>query len=140
MSNLIFLRDPIRAYVDGDWVRAQGTTLGADNGIGVAAALAVLEDQKLDHGPLAALFTVEEETGLSGALNIDPAFLNGHYLINLDTEEEGEACISCAGGARTDFFFTTSWEVVPGAMNGVKIFVGGLLGGHSGMDINRGPW
>jgi len=133
-----FIREPIRPYIDGEWVRAEGTTLGADNGIGVAAALAVLEDRKLDHGPLGALFTVEEETGLSGALNVNPAFLNAHYLLNLDTEEEGVACIGCAGGARTDFLFKLEMVPVPAECRGVKIFVGGLLGGHSGMDINRG--
>jgi len=133
-----FVKDPIQPVVDGDWVRADGTTLGADDGMGVAAALAVLEDSTATHGPLTCLFTVEEETGLRGALNTAPDFLRGQYLFNLDTEEEGVACIGCAGGARTDFLFDIEWETTPEASCGLTLKVGGLLGGHSGMDINRG--
>ena len=96
-----FDNDPIRTIIDGDWVRADGTTLGADNGIGVAAEMAVLTDDTLEHGPIECLFTVDEETGLTGAMNLAPGFVKGTILLNLDSEDEGEMFIGCAGGMGT---------------------------------------
>ena len=133
-----FEKDPINAFVDGDWVRAKGTTLGADNGIGVAAMLAVLESKDIAHGPLEALFTVDEETGGTGAIALQAGLLKGSVLINLDTEEEGVLYIGCAGG----IFATTSFPYVaePSEKDsiGFKINLTGLKGGHSGLDINLG--
>ncbi|MCB1830902.1 MAG: M20/M25/M40 family metallo-hydrolase, partial [Gammaproteobacteria bacterium] len=97
-----FTRDPITTRVDGDWVTAQGTTLGADNGIGVAAILAVLESKELEHGPLEALFTCNEESGMDGAFGLKPAVLKGRLLINTDAEDEGVLCIGCAGGVNVN--------------------------------------
>lgn len=123
-------------YQDG-WLTAKGTTLGADNGIGVAAALAVLEDKKLTHGPLELLFTVDEETGLTGARYIKPHFLSGRKYLNLDSEEEGVFTIGCSGGADTEFSMPiTRQTVAPGSR--LKLQVAGLKGGHSGLDINTG--
>jgi dipeptidase D len=93
-----FDNDPIETYIDGEWLRARGTTLGADNGIGMAAALAVLASDKIEHGPLECLFTVDEETGLTGAFALKSGFMNGDVLLNLDSEDEGEIFIGCAGG------------------------------------------
>lgn len=132
-----FTQDPIQAKIKGEWVQAQGTTLGADNGIGNAAALAVMEDESLSHPPLEFLFTVEEETGLTGASQIQPGFLKGTKLLNLDSEDEGEFTIGCAGGADTQIFFP--FERIPGEngdLYALKIF--GLQGGHSGVDIHLG--
>jgi len=132
-----FSRDPIRPVRQGDWIQAQGTTLGSDNGIGVAAALAVLEDDSLMHGPLEFLFTVDEETGLTGATKLEPGFLKGKKLFNLDSEDEGVFTIGCAGGADSEiiFPFQRSPKDSPSAWK-IKIF--GLRGGHSGIDINQG--
>ena len=93
-----FETDPIETIIDGEWVRANGTTLGSDNGIGVAATLAVLASTDLTHGPLEALFTIDEETGMTGVFGLEPGLLNGDILLNLDSEEEGELCVGCAGG------------------------------------------
>jgi dipeptidase D len=135
-----FMEDPIQTYVDGDWVRARGTTLGADNGIGVAAALAVATDPTLKHGPLELLFTVDEETGMTGAGGLDTSLLKGKLLINMDTEEDGVLCVGCAGGA--DNLLTLECaRVAPQPVGRVySLEVAGLRGGHSGVDIheNRG--
>lgn len=133
-----FTRDPIDVYLDGDQVRARGTTLGADDGMGVAAALAVLASKELAHGPLEALFTVDEETGLTGAQAVRPGWLRAKYLLNLDSEQEGELTIGCAGGI--DLVATRRITRAPPAPGRValRIKVSGLKGGHSGTDIAAG--
>ncbi len=133
-----FDNDPIEAYVDGDWVKANGTTLGADNGIGVAASLAVLCEEDLKHGELECLFTIEEETGMTGAFGLKPGFVNGDILLNLDSEDEGELYIGCAGGIDTNVVFDYDEEPLPDNYKGFRIIVKGLKGGHSGLDINHG--
>ncbi len=133
-----FDNDPIETYVDGEWLRARGTTLGADNGIGVAAALAVLASDKIVHGPLECLFTVDEETGLTGAFALKEGFMNGDVLLNLDSEDEGEIFIGCAGGCRTNAVFEYRTVDVPEGYHYFTIEVKGLTGGHSGDDINKG--
>ncbi len=133
-----FLTDPIRPYNDGEWVRAQGTTLGADNGIGVAISLAVLEDTTLKHGPLEVLFTIDEETGMTGVKNLDTSLLQGKRLINLDTEDDHELCIGCAGGIDAVVIIKPVFEPVPDNMISFKIVLEGLRGGHSGIDIHTG--
>ena len=131
-----FLRDPINAYVDGDWVTADRTTLGADNGIGVAMGLAALTDPSVKHGPLEVLVTYDEETGMTGADCLKPGVLKGDILINLDSEQEGELCVGCAGGldATADFKYRT--YKAPEGYVGYVLTVKGLQGGHSGMDIS----
>lgn len=133
-----FEKDPINAYVDGEWVTAEGTTLGADNGIGVAAAMAVLEDKDMEHGPIEALVTVDEETGMTGAFGLKSGMLDGEILINMDSEDEGELYIGCAGGMDTIAFMDYKEEDVPGNMKAYKLVVKGLKGGHSGLDIHLG--
>ncbi len=133
-----FEKDPIDAYVDGDWVTARGTTLGADNGMGVAATMAVLEAKDLVHGPVEALITMDEETGMTGAENLKAGVMDGDILINLDSEDEGELYIGCAGGIDTTGEFTYTPEDVPEGMAAYKLIVKGLKGGHSGLDINLG--
>ena len=133
-----FEKDPIRVYVDQGWVKAQGTTLGADNGIGVAAAMAVLADNTLEHGPVEALFTVDEETGMTGAFALREGFLKGDILLNLDSEDEGELYIGCAGGIDTTATFKYTTNNVVGAVQAWKLEVKGLKGGHSGLDIILG--
>ncbi len=133
-----FEHDAIRAVVDGEWVRAEGTTLGADDGIGMAASLALLLDDDAEHGPLEALFTVDEETGLTGAFNLGEGMLTGKYLINLDSEDEGEIFIGCAGGVDTVAKFALEQEAVPAGYVFYRVDVKDLLGGHSGDDINKG--
>ena len=133
-----FDNDAIQAYVDGEWVRAKGTTLGADDGIGVAAQLAVLTDKNIEHGPIECLFTVDEETGLTGAFALEEGFLNGKYLLNLDSEDEGEVYIGCAGGIDTTVSFDYQSEQVPENHVAYKIIVKGLKGGHSGDEIQKG--
>lgn len=132
-----FAHDPIRTYVEGGWLHADGTTLGADNGVGVAAALAVLEDPGLVHGPLEALFTLEEESCMGGALGLADGWLQGQRLINMDSEESGDAYIGCAGGCDVvvDARLPTS---APSADEvGLSVALSGLQGGHSGIDIHR---
>ncbi|NTW31174.1 MAG: aminoacyl-histidine dipeptidase [Bacteroidetes bacterium] len=131
-----FEKDPIIPWIDGEWVRAKGTTLGADNGIGVAAAMAVLEAKNLVHGPLEALFTIDEETGMTGAFGLKSGLLKADILMNLDTEEEGDLCVGCAGGTNANIKFHFSEEKVPADMVSYKVTVKGLKGGHSGVDIN----
>ncbi len=130
-----FEKDPIQPVIDGDWVKADGTTLGADNGIGMAAILAALEDNSLIHGPLEGLFTLTEETGMVGAFGLDPHLLKGDILLNLDSEEEGELCVGCAGGLDANVTIPYKEEVVSAGMQGYEIKVGGLRGGHSGSEI-----
>ena len=129
-----FSKDPIRTVIDGDWVRADGTTLGADNGIGVAMVLAILADKNLSHPPLEALFTASEEIGLLGASAVQPNWLNGSVLLNLDFEDEGELCIGCAGATNADYTVPLQYEPLRG--QGYQLHVGGLKGGHSGVEIH----
>ncbi len=133
-----FENDPIETYIDGEWVRAKGTTLGADNGIGMAATLAVLASDNLQHGKIEALFTVDEETGLTGAYGMKPGFLSGDYLLNLDSEDEAEIYIGCAGGIDTTAIFTYKPTMTPSDYFFFRIEVGNLKGGHSGGDIHKG--
>lgn len=130
-----FEKDPIEAWVDGEWVRAKGTTLGADNGMGVAVALAVLESKDLKHGPVEVLVTVDEETGMTGARALKPGLLDGDILINLDSETEGELYVGCAGGIDITAEREYTAEPVPAGYKAFKLNVKGLKGGHSGMDI-----
>ena len=133
-----FMKDPIKTYIDGDWVKARGTTLGADNGIGVAAAMAAMIDKDLVHGPLEALFTVNEEIGLEGAENLGKDMISGNILINMDSEDDGEIFVGCAGGIDTTADFKYQRSYTPENFEYMKVSVGGLLGGHSGSDINMG--
>jgi dipeptidase D len=133
-----FDKDPIQPYVDGDWVKAKGTTLGSDNGIGVAAALAVLEDKDLQHGPIEALFTLDEETGLNGAQALKAGFLNSKILINLDSEEDGAFYIGCSGGQNTTVKFSFKPSEIQKNSIALELKVTGLKGGHSGLDISSG--
>ena len=132
-----FLKDPIKPVVRDGWVYASGTTLGADNGVGVAAAMAIFEDSALVHGPLEALFTIEEETGLTGAQGISNSVLKGKYLLNLDSEEEGAFTIGCAGGADSDFNLPLARKAVK-TKTAFRLMVSGLRGGHSGINIHEG--
>ncbi len=132
-----FAKDPIRATIKGEWVQAEGTTLGADNGIGVATCLAVMEDKDLVHGPLEFLFTVDEETGLTGANKLAKGWLQGTMLLNLDSEEEGTFTIGCAGGA--DSIITLALKRKKAASGNLhRLSISGLRGGHSGIDIHQG--
>lgn len=133
-----FLKDPIQPYIDGEWVKAQGTTLGADNGIGVAVALSILEEKTLEHGPVEVLITVDEETGMTGALALKPGFVKGNILINLDSEDEGELYIGCAGGIDTEASWALEYETCAEDVENFKIEIKGLRGGHSGLDIHLG--
>ncbi|MDY5631353.1 MAG: aminoacyl-histidine dipeptidase [Bacteroidaceae bacterium] len=132
-----FERDAIQTYVDGDWLKAKGTTLGADDGIGIAMEMAVLQATDIEHGPLECVFTRDEETGLSGAEGMGSDFMTGSYLINLDSEDEGEIFISCAGGCRTNVTFSYTDEPTPAGSFAVELKVKGLTGGHSGDDIDK---
>jgi dipeptidase D len=133
-----FANDPIAAHIDGDVVRADHTTLGADDGIGVSAALAVLASTDIPHGPIEALFTIDEETGMTGANGLRPGFLSGDILLNLDSEDEGEICIGCAGGADLKARMTYTESAVTKGALAFSVDVGGLKGGHSGVDIHLG--
>jgi dipeptidase D len=133
-----FEHDPIETIIDGEWVRANGTTLGADNGMGVAAAMAVLESTDLQHGPIEALFTADEETGMTGANGLKPGQLHGDILLNMDSEDEGELYIGCAGGTNGSITFSYQEVVLTCDHDGYKISVTGLKGGHSGVDIHLG--
>lgn len=133
-----FTKDPIKPYVDGEWLKAQGTTLGADNGIGVAAAMAVLADKSLKHGPVNCLFTIDEETGLTGAEALSPELLQGDILVNLDSEDEGEIFIGCAGGVCNYAEFKHVRTRISGDMFYMKVDINSLTGGHSGDDISKG--
>jgi len=131
-----FDKSGIKMYVDNDWVRAEGTTLGADNGLGVATIMSVLENNEISHPRLEALFTVDEETGMTGALQLEKNILNGEILLNLDTEEDDEIGIGCAGGV--DITLTNKFEVSTNHdLLFIKITLNGLSGGHSGMEIHK---
>jgi dipeptidase D len=132
-----FLNDPIQTYVDGEWLKAKGTTLGADNGIGIATQLAVLAADNIQHGPIECLFTVDEETGLTGAFALKEGFMEGDILINLDSEDEGELFIGCAGGANTTAEFAYQTIDAPQDYFFFRVAIKGLSGGHSGDDINK---
>ncbi|MCF7975788.1 MAG: aminoacyl-histidine dipeptidase, partial [Phycisphaerae bacterium] len=136
--NFDFEKDPIDAYILDDWVTARDTTLGADNGIGVATAMAVLQSKDLEHGPLEALFTIDEETGMTGAFGLKADQLHADILINLDSEDEGELYVGCAGGENTNITLDYTEEPVPAGSAAFKISVTGMKGGHSGLDICLG--
>lgn len=136
--NFNFETDPIQTYIEKDWVKAKGTTLGGDDGIGMAAAMAILASKDIEHGPIECLFTIDEETGLTGANALQKGFLTGEILINLDSEEWGEFCIGCAGGKGTTGVFTYEKTKAPADYFWFEAQVKGLNGGHSGSDINVG--
>ena len=131
-----FSKDAIKPYIDGEWVKAKGTTLGADNGIGLAICLALMESKDVKHGPLEFLFTVDEETGLTGAFGLKKEFVKGQLLINLDSEDFGVIYIGCAGGGNSTIKLPLKFESVD--KEGLKIMVKGLRGGHSGIEIDKG--
>lgn len=133
-----FDNDPIQPYIDGDWVKAKGTTLGADNGIGVAAALAVLESKDIEHGPIECLFTLDEETGLTGASSLKKGWLKAEILINMDSEELGTIFIGCSGGKNTAAKIKGKWDKAPKNYSSFELKVAGLKGGHSGLEIHVG--
>lgn len=132
-----FDRDPIQTYVDGEWMKAKGTTLGADDGIGCAIELAILDSDDIEHGPLECVFTRDEETGLTGAEGMKAGFMTGDMLINLDSEDEGQIFVSCAGGRNTTATFHYEREEAPEGWFFITASVKGLVGGHSGDDINK---
>ena len=132
-----FDKDAIKTYIDGEWLTAEGTTLGADDGIGCAIELAILESNDIEHGPIECVFTRDEETGLTGAEGMKAGFMTGDYLINLDSEDEGEIFVSCAGGRNTSAKFTFAREEAPTGSFFLKGSLKGLVGGHSGDDINK---
>ena len=132
-----FDNDPIKTYIDGEWLTAEGTTLGADDGIGCAMELALLASEDIEHGPIECVFTRDEETGLTGAEGMKAGFMTGDYLINLDSEDEGEIFVSCAGGRNTTAKFTFQREAAPAGSFFMRAQLKGLVGGHSGDDINK---
>ena len=132
-----FDNDPIKTYVDGEWLTAEGTTLGADDGIGCAMELALLAADDIEHGPIECVFTRDEETGLTGAEGMKAGFMTGDFLINLDSEDEGEIFVSCAGGRNTSAKFTFQRENAPAGSFFLRAQLKGLVGGHSGDDINK---
>lgn len=132
-----FDTDAIQTYIDGEWLKAKGTTLGADDGIGCAMEMAILADNSLKHGPLECVFTRDEETGLTGAEGMQPGFMTGQMLINLDSEDEGEIFVSCAGGCRTAVTFRFTPEAAPSGSFFLRLTIKGLTGGHSGDDIDK---
>ncbi|AEK23626.1 Peptidase D [Capnocytophaga canimorsus Cc5] len=133
-----FSTEGIKMRIEGDWVKAEGTTLGADNGIGVAAIMAILQSADIEHPDIEALFTIDEETGMTGAMGLKGGLLNGDILLNLDTEEDDEIDIGCAGGVDVTAFREYDQEEIPQDVVAYKIVVKGLQGGHSGMDIHKG--
>ncbi|XQW85260.1 aminoacyl-histidine dipeptidase [Thalassotalea piscium] len=133
-----FLTDPIKPYVDGDWVKAEGTTLGADNGVGLASTLAILESKDIVHGPLEVLITIDEEAGMTGAFGLAPNWFTGEILINTDSEQEGEVYMGCAGGIDGTANFTLDYQDVPENYQAFNLNISGLKGGHSGVDIHLG--
>ncbi len=132
-----FDRDAIQTYIEGDWMHAKGTTLGADDGIGVAMEMAILQANDIEHGPLECVFTRDEETGLTGAFGMQGDFMTGKYLINLDSEDEGEIFVSCAGGCGTTATWTYTDQPTPEGSFALKLCIKGLTGGHSGDDIEK---
>ena len=132
-----FMKDPIQTEVEGEWLRAKGTTLGADDGIGIAMEMAILKSDDIEHGPIECVFTRDEETGLTGAMGMKSGFMSGDYLLNLDSEDEGQIFVSCAGGARTTAIFDIEYDTLPKDYFVFKLQLKGLVGGHSGDDINK---
>lgn len=132
-----FSKDAIETYVDGEWMKAKGTTLGADDGIGCAIEMAILDSNDIEHGPIECVFTRDEETGLTGAHGMEAGFMTGNMLINLDSEDEGQIFISCAGGQTTTATFNFTKEDAPDGYFFMKASIKGLIGGHSGDDINK---
>ena len=132
-----FDNDAIQTYIDGEWLKAKGTTLGADDGIGIAMEMAILIATDIEHGPIECVFTRDEETGLTGAFEMKSDFMSGDILINLDSEDEGEIFVSCAGGVRTEAKYNLELESVPAGYKAIEVTVKGLTGGHSGDDINK---
>ena len=137
-TNFDFLTQGIEMFVDGDWVKAKGTTLGADNGLGVATIMAILESTDIPHPAIEALFTIDEETGMTGAMGLEGGLLNGAILLNLDTEEDDEIGVGCAGGIDVTAVGTYKEESTPETKIGYSVEIKGLQGGHSGMDIHKG--
>ncbi|MCB5227631.1 aminoacyl-histidine dipeptidase [Alishewanella sp. 16-MA] len=133
-----FTKDPIDAYVDGEWVTARGTTLGSDNGIGMASALAILGSDDIKHGPLEVLLTVDEEAGMTGAFALQPGVLEAEILINTDSEQEGEIYMGCAGGVDAEFSVPMQWQPIPAGHQACRLSLTGLKGGHSGVNIHLG--
>lgn len=133
-----FDKDPIELVRDGEWIKANGTTLGSDNGIGVAAALAVVSDKDIIHGPLELLFTIDEETGMTGVNSLEPGFIEGKTLLNMDSEEDGAFYVGCAGGQDTVGYFDIHTANCTKNFEAYEILVSGLKGGHSGLDIQEG--
>nr|WP_192928735.1 aminoacyl-histidine dipeptidase [Photobacterium alginatilyticum] len=133
-----FTEDPILPYIDGEWVTAKGTTLGADNGMGMAACLAVLAAKNVEHGPLEVLLTIDEEAGMTGAFGLEEGWLEGDILLNTDSEQEGEVYMGCAGGVDGSITLDIERETVPAEHAAVKLVIKGLKGGHSGCDIHTG--
>lgn len=132
-----FQKDAIQTYIDGEWMKAKGTTLGADDGMGVAMEMALLQSKDIEHGPIECVFTRDEETGLTGAYGMKSGFMNGDILINLDSEDEGEIFVSCAGGCRTSVQFSYEVEPLPEDFFTFSLTIKGLQGGHSGDDIEK---
>jgi len=133
-----FDEDSIQTFIEDGWVKAKGTTLGADDGIGIAAQLALLEAHDIEHGPIECLFTIDEETGLTGAFGLKPGFLQSDILLNLDSEDDGELFIGCAGGKDTVATLLYNKEDIPKSYSAFKLTISGLMGGHSGDDIQKG--
>lgn len=133
-----FIKDPIEAYVDGDWVKAKGTTLGADNGIGMASALAILGSDDIKHGPLEVLLTIDEEAGMTGAFGLQAGMLNAEILINTDSEQEGEIYMGCAGGVDAQITLPMVWQASEQSYASFSLHLSGLKGGHSGVNIHLG--
>jgi dipeptidase D len=136
-SNHDFTKDPIKLVYDGEWLKADKTTLGADNGIALAMAMALAMDKTIPHPPLELFFTVDEETGLTGANSLEPGFIDGRILINIDSEDEGTFTVGCAGGVDTNLSIPIETSNVPAGYQLMKISSGGMKGGHSGIDINK---
>ncbi len=132
-----FTKDPIETYVDGEWMKAKGTTLGADDGIGCAIEMAILDSNDIEHGPVECVFTRDEETGLTGAMGMEAGFMTGNMLINLDSEDEGQIFISCAGGQNATATFKFDRDDAPEGFFFMNASIKGLVGGHSGDDINK---
>ncbi|EJN6827908.1 aminoacyl-histidine dipeptidase [Vibrio cidicii] len=133
-----FTRDPIQPYIDGEWVTAKGTTLGADNGIGMASCLAVLASSEIKHGPIEVLLTIDEEAGMTGAFGLEAGWLEGEILLNTDSEQEGEVYMGCAGGINAELLFDIQREALPQGYVARQLILKGLKGGHSGCDIHTG--
>lgn len=132
-----FMTDAIQTEIEGEWLHAKGTTLGADDGIGVAMEMALLQSNDIEHGPIECVFTRDEETGLTGAMGMKSGFMTGDYLLNLDSEDEGQIFVSCAGGARTTAVFDFENQPLPDGYFTFSLQIKGLVGGHSGDDINK---